>query len=104
MQRHRVSKKDFPIVAPVTTYDFGDLLRFFKYYMGAGMIFATLERMVVDAREDMEGNNFGTAMKFIGLGIGLFIMFLGAYILLSSPNIGTFQAPDMTGAAQTLRG
>lgn len=81
-------KTDFPIKAPALTYNFGDLVRYFKYNMGSGMIMATLERMVADAREDMEGNKFGAAMKFIGVGIMLFMLFLGAYILISSPSLG----------------
>lgn len=99
----KIIKRDMPIRAPVMTYNFGDLLRFFKYYMGAGMIFATLERMVSDAREDIEGTNLGTFIKFAGLGIMFFMIFIGAYILLSSPNIGVPNI-DLTGAAQTLRG
>lgn len=96
-----MTKLDFPIVAPVRTANFGDLLRYFKYNMGAGLIIATLERMVTDAREDMVGNNFGVAVKWIGIGIMLFMVFLGAYILLQSPTIaGTAAAqkpPNMYG-------
>lgn len=96
-----MTKLDFPIVAPVRTYNFGDLLRYFKYNMGAGLIIATLERMVSDAREDILGNNFGTAVKFIGIGIMLFMVFLGAYILLQNPTIaGTAVAqkpPNLIG-------
>lgn len=98
---HKVTKLDFPIVAPVRTSNFGDLLRYFKYNMGAGLIIATLERMVTDAREDMVGNNFGVAVKWIGIGIMLFMVFLGAYILLQNPTIaGTAAAqkpPSMYG-------
>lgn len=100
---HIITKLDFPIAAPIRTYNFGDLLRYFKYNMGAGLLMATLERMVQDAKEDMLGNSFATAVKWIGVGIMIFMVFLGAYILLQSPAISgggggpAIQAPDLFG-------
>ncbi len=90
-----MTKLDFPIAAPVRTYNFGDLLRYFKYNMGAGLLMATLERMVSDAREDMMGNNFAVAVKWIGVGIMIFMVFLGAYILLQNPTLSGSQAPPI---------
>lgn len=97
-QQHKVEHVDMPIQAPVVTYNFGDITRYFKYNMGAGMIMATLERMVQDDRMDRMGNNIGTMMKFIGVGIMVFLVILGAYILLNSPVVKGTGAQQPSGA------
>lgn len=99
---HEVEHIDMPIKAPVVTSNFGDILRYFKYNMGAGLIMATLERMVADAREDMQQSNFGIFVKFIGVGIMIFIILIGAYVFLSNPSIGTGAAASAAPAAPAV--
>lgn len=94
-----MTKIDFPIRAPVRTYNFGDLERYFKYYMGSGLIDATIERRV--QRELANRNQFPAKLFFsmIGLGIMIFLILMGAYIFMSNPSLGqaTGQAAASTG-------
>ena len=98
---HNVIKTSFPIVAPVITYNFSDLLRYFKYYMGSGLIDATVERRV--QRELANRKDFPTKLFFgaIGIGIMIFMIMIGAVVLMSA-------APSMQTAApaaiQTIGG
>lgn len=84
---HIVIKKDFPFRIPSKNMNFKDIERYFKYYMGAGTMHSTLERMVADAREDMVSNHLGTAMKFIGVGILIFLVLLGGLVFINGTGI-----------------
>ncbi len=83
--------------APVKTHNYEDLKRYFKYNMAAPIIESTIERRVSDAMEDLQGNNFATFLKFISIGIMLFMICLGGVILLRSlPEGGAAAAPPTT--------
>ena len=83
--------------APVKTHNYDDLKRYFKYNMAAPIIESTIERRVSDAMEDLQGNNFATFLKFISIGIMLFMVCLGGVILLRSvPTGGEGTAPATT--------
>jgi hypothetical protein len=76
------------------TYNFNDLTRYFKYNMSSGVMMATVERKVMDAMEDIKGSNFNTFIKFLGVGIMVFMIILGAVILLRTlPGGGGGPAP-----------
>ena len=86
--------------APEKTHNYNDLKKYFKYNMSATIIMSTIERKVMDAMEDLQGNNFATFLKFISIGIMLFMICLGGVILLRSlpaEGGGTQQAPVIIG-------
>jgi len=85
-----------PIRAPIKTYNFSDLLRYFKYYMGSGLIDATIERRV--QRELANRKDFPTRLFFslIGLGIMIFIIFIGAMTFMQvAPGAGGIVPPSI---------
>lgn len=93
LTEHKVVHKDFPIVAPYRTYNFGDLLRYFKYYMGSGLIDATVERRVQRELAHKKDFPFRTFFSLIGVGIMIFMIFMGALVFMQA-------APAMQTAAQ----
>lgn len=105
---HKVTQVDMPIVTTQRTHNFGDLTRYMKYNMSAGLIMSTLERMIQDDRMDRMSNNFGMAMKLIGLGIMIFIIFFGAAIayqvVMGAGGGAAASTAANTAATTTLRG
>ena len=68
--------------------------------MSATIIMSTIERKVMDAMEDLKGSNFAVMIKFIAIGIMVFMVCLGGVILLRSiPAGGTAptNAPTILG-------
>lgn len=83
------------------TANFGDLLRFFKYYMGSGLIDATVERRV--QRELLHRKEFPTRLFFGAIGIGIMILMicLGVYIVVqltpAAKTMAAAAAPSISG-------
>ncbi len=80
---HIVTETDMEIVAPKKTFNYSAITRYFKNNLGAGLIMATLERMVSDAREDMDKGPWKLAISLIAVGIMIFMILIGTYILLT---------------------
>lgn len=95
---HQIIKKNFPIVAPVKTYDFSDLLRYFKYYMGSGLIDATIERRV--QRELSNKDQFPARLFFGFIGVGIMIAIIAVSLLILYKGI----TPAAAGAGMALIG
>lgn len=78
----KVVHVDMPITAPRLTFNFGDILRYFKYNMSSGIMIATIERAV--QRELQNRKDFPTKFVFgaIAVGIMIFMIFMGAVVLL----------------------
>lgn len=97
---HNVTKTDFPITAPVMTYNFGDLLRYFKYYMGSGLIDATVERRVTRELAHKKDFPFRTFFSLIGVGIMIFMIMMGAVVVLQiAPGVAA-NPPTVPGIVQ----
>lgn len=89
-----------PITAPVKMFNYGELGRYFKHNLGSQLMIATVERMVRDELHDRGSFNMKLFSGFLGVGLMLFIIFLGAYILMngmpaaSVPNVAV---PNIMG-------
>lgn len=92
---HQVTHKDFPILALAMTANFGDLLRYFKYYMGSGLIDATVERRVQRELAHKKDFPFRTFFSAVGVGIMVFMIVIAGLVFLQAAPAATSVAPSI---------
>ena len=80
-------KENLEIKVPVQTFNFYDLIRYFKYYMSSALMMSTIERKVHDELSKIKSCPF----KAMGLFIGIGVMFLciGMAFMLITQNLGS---------------
>lgn len=75
---------DMPIRVPIRNYNLMDILRYFKYNFSAPMLFATIERGIIDGIADRESFPIKTISIIMTIAIAVFVVFMGAVILMNS--------------------